>query len=144
MNSSWLTGNGLFFSTLHTVRPLEINDPSIKRLRILENGRWTGLKVGEKPTFLKTKQVVLLAYYLLTNLSYSICRPYNSKFFKADLPQTLLGPFLNTLTHMIDRKHEKGNLVNFMKSSLTDFCLLYPIHKCPSFEILLFYFKKWY
>ena len=27
-------------------------------------------------------------------------RPYQFKFFKSCLPQVLLGPFLNTLTHM--------------------------------------------
>ena len=30
----------------------------------------------------------------------SLSRPYHFKFFKGCLPQTLLGPFLNTLTHL--------------------------------------------
>ena len=28
-------------------------------------------------------------------------RPYSFKFFKGSLPQILLGPFLNTLTHVM-------------------------------------------
>ena len=29
-------------------------------------------------------------------------RPYHFNFFKGCLPQILLGPFLNTLTHILD------------------------------------------
>ena len=32
---------------------------------------------------------------------FEVGRPYHFKFFKGCLPQILLGPFLNTLTHMV-------------------------------------------
>ena len=34
-----------------------------------------------------------------------LSRPYHFKFFKGCLPQILLGPFLNTLSHMIGSYH---------------------------------------
>ena len=39
---------------------------------------------------------------LLKFLSYTVClgRPYHFKFFKGCFPEILLGPFLNTLTHL--------------------------------------------
>ena len=65
------------------------------------------LKIADK--FLKLHQG-LLTYkksetcgtrYLRMDQVKSIGRPYHFKLFKGCLPQILLGPFLNTLPHMI-------------------------------------------
>ena len=39
-------------------------------------------------------------------------RSYHFKFFKGCLPQTLLGPFLNTLNQMIFERGAEGHLLN--------------------------------
>ena len=48
------------------------------------------------------------------------------------------------MKYVSNMKHGNVNLVNFMKKSLTDGCLVCPVGEDPSFEVLLFYFKTWY
>ena len=38
-----------------------------------------------------------------------LSRPYHFKFFKGCLPQILLSPFLNTLTHIFLNKHAEAS-----------------------------------
>ena len=42
--------------------------------------------------------------------------------------------------YVSNRIHDNANLVNFIKSSLTEGCLVYPVYESASFEVL-FYFK---
>ena len=48
----------------------------------------------------------------------SLCRPYPSKFFKGSLPQILLGPFLNTLPHILLEKDEFCNSKSITTATL--------------------------
>ena len=41
---------------------------------------------------------------------YGLLRPYQLNFFKGLLPQISLGPFLNTLSHMLHCSEKKINI----------------------------------
>ena len=47
--------------------------------------------------------IITLEFDIITKVHlgpYHLGRPYHFKFFKGCLPQILLGPFLNTLSHL--------------------------------------------
>ena len=60
----------------------------------------------------------------------SLNRPYHFKFFKGCLPQVLLGPFLNTLTHIVIKV--SVSILIFLQyfyfRRLNPLCSLYAFH----------------
>ena len=74
--------------------------------------------------------------------SNKIGRPYPFKFFKGCLPQILLGPFLNTLSHLIFQMHFSlfnmsywGLHYSFLfRCIYWDFCVFWKLQAITSFE----------
>ena len=74
-------------------------------------------------------------HFFLCRTSLCLGRPYHFKFFKGCLPQILLGPFLNTLTHLSStfvflspytyfKKLQANALLSLMKVIHPIFCAL--------------------